>query len=282
MRRWRSASRATCRIGVLGEGAAALERAGVHALRTRRGFGHAVFPARSPEQRFDISGGCPDWYLPNAQARGYYRFDMAPADLAKLGGAIAHLSSRRSRSSTRMRSTARSSAAILVPPPCSMRCRRSRNPICRRSRRRCSTRSNGSANSSPTISARAVLDAYATSIYAPRLAELGYRRRQRRCEHHDRAALAACPVPRADGPRSGVRAELASKAAPRSVSTAAARSISRAPTPISCARILKVTVQDDGAPAFDAVQKEFAVNRDTAQRYALLAALGATRDPALG
>src|SRR6202012_1334535 len=45
---------------------------------------------------------------------------------------------------------------------------------------------------------------------------------------------------------------------------------------------LKVAVQDDGAPAFDAVQKEFAVNRDTAQRYALLAALGSTRDPALG
>jgi alanyl aminopeptidase len=34
--------------------------------------------------------------------------------------------------------------------------------------------------------------------------------------------------------------------------------------------------------AFDAVQKEFVVNRDTAQRYALLAALGATRDPVLG
>lgn len=30
------------------------------------------------------------------------------------------------------------------------------------------------------------------------------------------------------------------------------------------------------------MQKEFAVNRDTTQRYALLAALGATRDPALG
>jgi alanyl aminopeptidase len=45
---------------------------------------------------------------------------------------------------------------------------------------------------------------------------------------------------------------------------------------------LQVTVQEDGAPAFDAVQSEFAVNRDTTQRYALLAALGATRDPALG
>jgi alanyl aminopeptidase len=45
---------------------------------------------------------------------------------------------------------------------------------------------------------------------------------------------------------------------------------------------LRVTVQESGAPAFDAVQKEFGANRDTNQRYALLAALGATRDPALG
>ncbi len=44
------------------------------------------------EQRFDVDGGCPDWYLPNAQARGYYRFDMAPADLVKLGAAVAQLS----------------------------------------------------------------------------------------------------------------------------------------------------------------------------------------------
>ena len=45
--------------------------------------------------------------------------------------------------------------------------------------------------------------------------------------------------------------------------------------------ILRVTVQDAGAPAFDAVRNAFAANRDTNQRYALLAALGATRDPAL-
>jgi alanyl aminopeptidase len=35
---------------------------------------------------------CPAWYMPNADARGYYRFSMAPADMAKLNGALDKLS----------------------------------------------------------------------------------------------------------------------------------------------------------------------------------------------
>lgn len=38
-----------------------------------------------------IKGQCPAWYMPNADARGYYRFGMDKADLSKLGGAIAAL-----------------------------------------------------------------------------------------------------------------------------------------------------------------------------------------------
>ena len=93
-------------FGVLGDGAAAMGRADLHALRTRQRIEHRNASCSTrPEQRFDLGGGCPDWYLPNAQARGYYRFDMAPADLAKLGAAVRAAFARRSRSSTPTRLT---------------------------------------------------------------------------------------------------------------------------------------------------------------------------------
>jgi alanyl aminopeptidase len=37
---------------------------------------------------------CPAWYMPNAEARGYYRFSMAKADMAKLNGVIGSLDDR--------------------------------------------------------------------------------------------------------------------------------------------------------------------------------------------
>jgi alanyl aminopeptidase len=44
---------------------------------------------------------------------------------------------------------------------------------------------------------------------------------------------------------------------------------------------LKVAVQESGAPAFDAVLGELAVNTQTGQRYELLQALGSSHDPTL-
>ncbi len=39
-----------------------------------------------------INGQCPAWYMPNADARGYYRYSMDKGDLDKLGGALGTLS----------------------------------------------------------------------------------------------------------------------------------------------------------------------------------------------
>ncbi|MDN5923550.1 MAG: M1 family metallopeptidase [Xanthomonadales bacterium] len=39
-----------------------------------------------------LDGTCPAWYMPNADARGYYRFSMDKADMAKLNSAIGSLS----------------------------------------------------------------------------------------------------------------------------------------------------------------------------------------------
>ena len=42
-----------------------------------------------------------------------------------------------------------------------------------------------------------------------------------------------------------------------------------------------MTVQDSGAPAFDAIVGELKTNHQTRQRYTLLAAIGSTHDPKL-
>src|SRR6202008_2305590 len=61
-------------------------------------FGHGdksdrqCFLADKPKQAFVVAGGCADWYLPNADAAGYYRFSMPEADLAALNRHVAALS----------------------------------------------------------------------------------------------------------------------------------------------------------------------------------------------
>jgi len=122
---------------------------------------------------------------------------------------------------------------------------------------------------------------YATSIYADRMSALGYHRRAgdtsttialRQRIAHFLALIVRDP---------GVRKELVAQGrAALGLDGSGKVDLSRA-DPDLLRTILRVTVQDAGAPAFDAVTKEFAANRDTNQRYSLLAGLGATRDPAL-
>jgi alanyl aminopeptidase len=267
-------------FGVLGDGA---PKWGAPVC-TRFGHGDETstecFLLDKAEQRFDLVGGCPDWYLPNAQARGYYRFDMAPADLAKLGNAIPHLSPPEqvfyadALTGAFQRGDLGPAAVLDAMPALA-------------------------TNDMPQVATallgtfewireeladdrvRSVLDAYATSLYAPRMAQLGYHRRTGDASTtialRQRLASFLALVVRDPG----VRKELGAQGrAALGLDGSGKPDLSRA-DPDLLRTILRVTVQDAGAPAFDAVQKEFAVNRDTNQRYSLLAGLGATRDPAL-
>ena len=228
------------------------------------------------------TGGCPDWYLPNAQARGYYRFDMAPADLAKLGsGGAPHLSAPEqviyadALTSAFQRGDLGPAAVLDAMPALA-------------------------ASDMPQVATalfdtfewireeladdrvRGVLDAYATSIYAPRMAQLGYHRRA-----GDTSTTIAL--------RQRIAGFLAlDRARPRRAQASSRRQgraalgldgsgkvdLSRA-DPDLLRTTLRVTVQDAGAPAFDAVQKEFAANRDTNAALCAARRLGATRDPTL-
>jgi alanyl aminopeptidase len=266
--------------GALGEGAPHWSAP----VCTRLGHGAEsdtqCFVLDRPEQRFPIEGGCPDWYLPNAQARGYYRFEMTSADMSHLGDAAARLSAPEQVVYADALNGAfqrgdLGPAAVLDAMP---RLAASDMPQV------------ATALFAPfewireelaDDAARSALDEYAMSIYRPRLEQLGYRRRD-----SDSSAAIALRARLAEFLAltvrdTRVRNELAKQGrAALGLDGSGNADLSRA-DPDLLRSALKVTVQEDGARAFEAVRKEFAVNRDTARRYALLAALGATRDPAL-
>jgi alanyl aminopeptidase len=268
-------------FGVLGDG---MPRWGAPVC-TR--FGHAAetstqcFLLDRPAQTFAVDGDCPDWYLPNAEARGYYRFDMAPADLAKLGAAVPRLTAPEqvvyadALNSAFQRGDVGPAAVLDAMPALA----RSDMPQVATA---LFTSFEWIREQLVDEHARAVLDAYASATYEPRLAQLGYRRKQ------DDSSTTIALRTRLAGflglivRDRTVRDELA-KQGRAALGLDGSGKIDLARTDPDLLRsALEVTVQEDGAAAFDAVQKEFAVNRDTTQRYALLAALGATRNPALG
>jgi len=249
-------------------------------------FGHGAqsetqcFLLDHPTQQFAVDGGCPDWYLPNAQARGYYRLDMAPADLAKLGGAVARLSSPEqvvyadALNSAFQRGDLGPAAVLDAMPALAG----SDMPQVATA---LFTPFEWIREQLADARTRPALDAYASAIYGPRLKQLGYHRKPGDASTTIalRTRLAGFLALIVRDPT--VRAELAKQGrAALGLDGSGKVDLARADSDL-LRDALQVTVQEDGVAAFDAVQKEFVVNRDTAQRYALLAALGATRDPVL-
>ena len=119
-------------------------------------------------------------------------------------------------------------------------------------------------------------------LYAPRLRQLGYRHRDGEAGAATalRTRLAEFLAMRVRDP--AVRAELSRQGrAALGLDGSGTADLSRA-DPDLLRITLAVAVQDGGAAAFDAARTAFESDRGTAQRYALLAALGATHDPALG
>ncbi|HET6632925.1 MAG TPA: M1 family metallopeptidase [Rhodanobacteraceae bacterium] len=62
-------------------------------VRTGAGAGNVQCEMLSSAKgSMTLEGQCPAWYMPNADARGYYRFSMKPDDMAKLNAAVHSLS----------------------------------------------------------------------------------------------------------------------------------------------------------------------------------------------
>lgn len=232
------------------------------------------------EKRFDIDGGCPDWYMPNADARGYYRFDLAASDLAKLGAAATKLNAPEQlvyadAIASAFRRGELGPAAVLDAMP----------TLAQVDMPQVATALFDSygwiREQLADANLRTSLDAFARALYAPRMEKLGFRHKQGEPSTATalRVRLAEFLAMRLRDPHT--RAALAQQGRAALGLDGGKSDLARADADL-LETALKVAVQDGGAPAFDAAQTAFERNRDTAQRYALIAALGATRDPALG
>ncbi len=233
------------------------------------------------EQRFDVAGTCPDWVLPNADARGYYRFDLAAADFARLGGAVSMLSAPEqlvyadALSSGFMRGTVAPNALLDAMPA-----------LAKSDMPQVATALLGEfgwiREHLGDARTRPLLDAYAVRLYTPRLQQLGYRHRDGEPGTATAMRTRLAEFFAMTVRDSAVRGELAKQGrSALGLDGGGNPDLTRA-DPDLLRTALKVAVQDGGAGAFEAAQNALAANRDTSQRYALLAALGATRDPALG
>jgi cytosol alanyl aminopeptidase len=255
-------------------------------------FGHTdksstqCFLLDKPQQAFAADGGCADWYLPNADAAGYYRFTMADADFSALGKRVGALTAAEQMTyadavSSSFHRGDVSPATVLGAIP--MLATSDMPQVATALLRDFEWIREHLA----TAATRPALDAYATALYGPRLQTLGLKRRadENGSTMNLRVRLAeflALVVRDADvrkalnaqgrtvlGLDAGGKVDLAQV------------DLTRA-DPDLLQTMLMVTVQESGVPAFAAVLDELGRNHQTAQRYELLEALGATRDAGLG
>jgi alanyl aminopeptidase len=246
------------------------------------------FLLEQAEQHFDLSGSCPDWYLPNADARGYYRFEMPAADLAKLNAAA----SRRGEGAPVLSAAEQMMYADAIDSAF----------------RRGTLAPTDVLDAMPALAGsdmpqvatalldrygwireqvaddaqRPALDAWVTRLYAPRLRKLGWHRNKDEpgTDTALRTRIAEFLAMIVRDPAS--RGELAGQGrAALGLDGSGVVDLTRA-DPDLLTTALKVAVQDGGASVFEAARGAFEADHDTQHRYALLAALGATRDPVLG
>jgi cytosol alanyl aminopeptidase len=230
-----------------------------------------------PQKTFAVDGGCADWYLPNANAAGYYRFAMNEADLGALGKAADKLASAEQMiyadaiSSAFKRGDA-SPAAVLDALPTLAK---SNYPDVATA---LITSIVWLRENLATPATRPILDAYVTRLYAPRMQALGFRRKQSddQAQTQMRESLANFLALEIRDPATRQALNEQGRAA-LGLDGSATVDLKRA-DPDLLRTALIVAVQESGQPAFDAVLGELKTNHQTRERYSLLAALGSTRD----
>ncbi|MEO8670600.1 MAG: M1 family metallopeptidase [Tahibacter sp.] len=233
-----------------------------------------------PETRIALDGGCPDWYLPNADGRGYYRFAMAGIDVRQLTAAAGSLSDAEqltyadSIASAFDHGDLDASGVLLAM-----------QTLAKAPTRQAATAMFSSYHwirlhvADDTL--RPLLDAWVADLYLPRLRSLGYTRRVG--ESEDDSLLRASLV---DFLAMTVRNSEVRKALLNQADAAFALSDNKhlnlgAANADLLGNVLAVAVQERGVAAFDAISAEIAQQSDPNLRKSLIASLGATTDPAL-
>ncbi len=234
----------------------------------------------STEADLPLDGGCPDWYLPNADARGYYRFTMPAADLARLTAAIATQGDRDQLAYADAIAAGFEHGSLDAPAVLSAMERLAASP----------TRQVATAlipefrwirrQLADAETARA-LDAFATRLYLPRLTRLGYVKRASEAEDDAllRAELVDFLALRVRVPE--VRQTLLAQA--RRVLEPGRDGHLRFTEANSdlFGSTLAVAVQELGAAAMDTLIAEIGRQSDPMLRASMIAALGAATEPKL-
>lgn len=228
-----------------------------------------------------LDGGCPDWYLPNAQARGYYRVATAAADLSALTRHAAALDEREQ--------LAFADAIKAGFERGDVDAARVLDALGRLAGS--TTREAALALGNEVVwirrhladdTTRAALDAYVERLYLPRLEALGYQRRggEREDDALLRADLAELLARKFDS--KPVRAALLAQGKAVLAVDGNGRLRFGAANYDLLGTVLAVTVQELGASAVDALIAELALTSDANLRLSMAMALGTTTDPALG
>jgi alanyl aminopeptidase len=233
------------------------------------------------QQTFAVDSGCADWYLPNADAAGYYRFTMTDADFAALGKRVGTLSAAEQMtyadavSSSFHRGEA-SPATLLgaMPALATSDMPQVATALLRDFQ--------WIREHLATAATQPALDAYAAALYAPRLKTLGWQRRAGETAATTNLRVRLAEFLALTARDAEVRKALNQQGRGVLGLDGSGKVDLAHADPDLLKTLLMVTVQESGKPAFEAVLGELGHNHETAQRYELLAALGATRDPALG
>jgi len=239
------------------------------------------FVLDQPRRDFAVEGGCADWYLPNADAAGYYRFAMADPDFSALRTQLAALTPVERVSYADAISSAfiqgkLSPEALLDAVP------------------------TFAGSDIPQVATallpqfawireylasdatRPALDAFASALFGSRTLALGMRRLPTDTDMSTQLRVRLVEFLAFTAHDRAVRQSL-NELGRSALGLDAGGSVDLMRVdPDLRGEALKVAVQDSGEPAFKAVLGELAVNHQTRQRYELLAALGATHDPLLG
>jgi cytosol alanyl aminopeptidase len=228
-----------------------------------------------------LPGGCPDWYLPNAEGRGYYRVALAEDELARLTAVAGQLNDREQLAYADAikagfeRGDVDAAAVLAALRPLSA----------------APTREAALALQEEVVwirrnladaATRAVLDRHVASLYLPRLRALGYVRKPGEKEDDallraDLAELLALKVENAE-----VRAALLEQGKAVLDADAAGRLRFGAANYDLLGSVLAVTVQELGGKAVDALIAELARNDNANLRLTMVMALGAVTDAAQG
>ncbi|MDE1885426.1 MAG: ERAP1-like C-terminal domain-containing protein, partial [Xanthomonadaceae bacterium] len=217
---------------------------------------------------------CPAWYMPNAGARGYYRFSMAAKDLAKLTGALDQLTDTEKLAYADAIDAAFRRGDIDA------------HDVLAALRRLAPSKTTTVAlalmptfdwiwhHEAQTEAQKARLREVARAAYLPRLQALGYARKAGEPvdDTHMRSALASTLGWTLKLPE--VSAELLKQGDAVLKKTADGKLDFAAANPDLIGTVLAVTVSERGKPALDELITALPATSDPAQRNAILAGLG--------